>query len=367
MSQKHRILAVDDNPTNLVVLEELLADDYEIRIATTGEEALQCAPAFRPDLILLDIMMPGIDGYETCRRLRAESDLRHTKIVMVSAKAMATERLKGYEAGADDYITKPFDVTEMLAKVRVYVRLKTVEEVDALKTSAFSLLSDETNTPLTGLMFSAAMLKEDEVSREERFVRAETILVNAMRLQSLFENVLKLSALKAQTVQMYIREEDISAVAREVVYEMASVAEERNIRIEEQLTEPAVAPFDSAQIKEVIKTILHNALRFSPDNGCVQLQTTRAGDKISLSVTDQGKGIPAETIANIFEEFHTQDIRHHSKGHSLSLAIARHILHAHNGTISVSSMPGSNTTFTVQLPVAAAGAGSTMDDSKQAA
>ncbi len=94
MSHKHRILAVDDNPTNLAVLEDLLADDYDLRTAATGDEALQCAPAFRPDLILLDIMMPGIDGYETCRRLRAESDLRHTKIVMVSAKAMATERLK---------------------------------------------------------------------------------------------------------------------------------------------------------------------------------------------------------------------------------------------------------------------------------
>ena len=367
MSRKHRILAVDDNPTNLVILEELLGDDYDIRTATTGEEALLCAPAFRPDLILLDIMMPGMDGYETCRRLRVEPDLRHTKIVMVSAKAMASERLKGYEAGADDYITKPFDVTEMLAKVQVYVRLKTVEEVDALKTSVLSLLSHETNTPLHGIIFSAGMLKEEDVSCEERFECAEIILASAMRLQSFFEKVSKLSALKAQTVQMDIREGDISAVARDAVCEMAALAEERNIRIEEQLTETAVAPFDSAQIKEVIKTILDNALRFSPDNGCVQLQTTRAGDTISLSVTDQGPGIAPDIISAIFEGFHSTHIRHHSGGHSLSLAIARHILHAHQGTISVSSTPGSNTTFTVQLPVAASAAGTTTDWNKQAA
>ncbi len=166
---------------------------------------------------------------------------------------------------------------------------------------------------------------------------------------------------------MDIRAGDISVVAGAAVCEMAALTEERNIRIEEQLTETAVAPFDAAEIKEVIKTILHNALRFSPDNGGVQLQTTRAGEKISLSVTDQGPGIAADIISDIFDEFHSPDIGHHSGGHCLSLASARHILHAHKGTISVSSTPGSNTTFTVQLPVAASAAGATLDSNKQAA
>ena len=121
MQRQSRILLVDDNPTNLAILEEMLDDEYRWEAATSGEEALEIAPDFQPDLILLDVMMPGINGYETCRRIRANPALRNVKIVMVSAKALVSERLEGYDAGADDYLTKPFDEKELLAKVRVYL------------------------------------------------------------------------------------------------------------------------------------------------------------------------------------------------------------------------------------------------------
>ncbi|MCZ6449819.1 MAG: response regulator [Deltaproteobacteria bacterium] len=121
MQRQSRILLVDDNPTNLAILAEMLGDEYRWEAATSGEEALEIAPDFQPDLILLDVMMPGINGYETCRRIRANPALRNVKIVMVSAKALVSERLEGYDAGADDYLTKPFDEKELLAKVRVYL------------------------------------------------------------------------------------------------------------------------------------------------------------------------------------------------------------------------------------------------------
>src|SRR6266705_2169784 len=125
----NRILIVDDHPINVAILEEILGDDYPLQTATCGEEALAIAPDFQPALILLDIMMPGIGGYETCRRLRAHPALRYSKIIMVSARALVAERLQGYDVGADDYITKPFDEEELVAKVRVYLRLRSLEEV----------------------------------------------------------------------------------------------------------------------------------------------------------------------------------------------------------------------------------------------
>ena len=128
MSQLSRLLIVDDHPTNIFCLKELLEDDYQLTTAMSGEEALALAPVCRPDLVLLDVMMPGIDGYETCRRLRALPELHHTKILMVSARAMLQERMQGYEAGADDYIVKPFEEEELLAKIRVYVRLTPIDE-----------------------------------------------------------------------------------------------------------------------------------------------------------------------------------------------------------------------------------------------
>src|SRR5215813_382048 len=130
MLRNSRILIVDDHPTNVAILEEILGEHYTLKTPTCGEEALAIALDFKPALILLDIMMPEIGGYETCRRLRGHPDLCHIKMIMVFARALAAERLQGYEAGADDYITKPFDEEELVAKVWVHMRLRSLEEVE---------------------------------------------------------------------------------------------------------------------------------------------------------------------------------------------------------------------------------------------
>lgn len=129
MQEKDKILAVDDNSINLAVIEELLGSQYHLVTATTGIDALEMAHEFRPDLILLDIMLQGMNGYEVCQQIRKSSSLRHTKIIMVSAKAMASERLKGYQVGADDYLTKPFDGEDLLEKVRVQLQQKPIEAI----------------------------------------------------------------------------------------------------------------------------------------------------------------------------------------------------------------------------------------------
>ncbi|MFO1433075.1 MAG: response regulator [Candidatus Competibacteraceae bacterium] len=190
MSTKEKILIVDDNPTNIEILEEYLEDDYELAIATSGEEALQKAATFQPALILLDIMMPGMDGYEVCRRIRAHPQLCQAKIIIVSAKAMLTERLEGYTAGADDYITKPFDEEELLAKVRVYLRLKAAEAMDQLKGNLLALLGHEACTPLTGIISPVEMLLENEdMDLENQRALLMLIYNSAQKLQSLFEKV----------------------------------------------------------------------------------------------------------------------------------------------------------------------------------
>jgi CheY-like chemotaxis protein len=121
----HKILIVDDHPMNITILKKILDhDDYHVATAASGEEALARMQTFQPDLILLDVMMPGIDGYETCRRIRAASALRHTRIIMVSAKARLEDRQQGYAVGADDYVTKPFTKHELLAKVRHCLELQ---------------------------------------------------------------------------------------------------------------------------------------------------------------------------------------------------------------------------------------------------
>ncbi len=135
MDQSKRILLVDDDPTIRTLVTRVFQSDYEVRAVANGEEALDMAPHFRPHVVLLDIMMPGIDGYTTCRRMRDNSTLTGTLIVIVSANSTSEEQLRAYEEGADDYITKPFDPHELLARVRLHFRLldavATIDEVSS--------------------------------------------------------------------------------------------------------------------------------------------------------------------------------------------------------------------------------------------
>ena len=122
MANKTKILVVDDDPMNVKFLKEILSDEYNIIAALSGEEALEIIFDFMPEILLLDIMMPGIDGYEVCKKIRANEKLANIKILLVSAKAMLNEKLMGYEVGADDYITKPFEHEELLAKIKIFIR-----------------------------------------------------------------------------------------------------------------------------------------------------------------------------------------------------------------------------------------------------
>ncbi len=129
MQEKSKILAVDDNEINLAVIEELLESQYNLMTVSTGIDALKIAHEFQPDLIILDIMLEDMNGYDVCQQIRKDPLLRHTKIIMVSAKAMKSDRLKGYQVGADGYLTKPFDGEELLAMVCAHLQQKPIKAV----------------------------------------------------------------------------------------------------------------------------------------------------------------------------------------------------------------------------------------------
>ncbi|MGE0528434.1 MAG: response regulator, partial [Bdellovibrionales bacterium] len=136
-SNKQKVLIVDDEPRNQRILSEILSSHADCLFASSGEEALHIMKELTPDLLLLDIMMPGMDGYSVCRQLRSDSRFESTKVILLSGKAMVEERLKGYEHGADDYITKPFVPEELLAKAKVYLRLTRLEKENLNRLSRF--------------------------------------------------------------------------------------------------------------------------------------------------------------------------------------------------------------------------------------
>ena len=350
METKSKILAVDDNSTNLAIIEELLGESYELKTVLTGREALELISQFRPDVILLDIMMPDIDGYEVCKQIRSETSLCHTKIIMVSAKVMVSERLKGYEVGADDYITKPFDEAELLAKVRVYLRLKSMEEVNQLKTNVLTLLQNGTITPLNCLIRPAKQLMSDrDMSNDERKGLARELYCSVKRLHTLFDKVLTLSAIKSGKWTLSIALANLYNIISESISEVRTKASKRNITIESQIDEKLMVMVDRKEILMVVTSLLDNAVEFSRKDSVVNI--TASGDSVDayISVTNQGEGIDKEFLPHIFDEFASSEIP--GEGQGLSLAIARWIVLEHKGRIDVVSEKGQGTTFTVRLPL----------------
>lgn len=349
---RSRILAVDDDAVDIAVIKRLLSKKgYDLRTATSGEEALELAAEFQPDVILLDVIMSGISGYEVCRRIRADAKLKRTKVIMVSGLAMVSERLQGYEAGADDYITKPCDEAELLAKIKVYLRLKSVEEVDRFKTDILTLLSQEACTPLSDIMHPAELLMSKmSADAEEQRKLVEQIHSTAEQLRHFFENAMTLSTLKSGQRQFDPAPTNLRDLVRGAISEVAAKTAERKVRIEEEFSISPTICLDEQEIRRVVTTMLDNAIRFSPLGGTVTVRVASDSEDVYLSVTDQGQGIDRERLDSVFDEFSGVDTDRSSQGQGLSLAIARQIALGHNGTINVESKKGAGATFTVRLP-----------------
>jgi two-component system sensor histidine kinase/response regulator len=356
VSSRPRIVAVDDNPRNLEILRRSLGEEVQFVPASSGEEALQVAPRVRPDLILLDIMMPGIGGYETCKRLKARPDLAGTKILMVSAKGSTLDRLEGYAAGADDYVVKPFDPAELLAKVRIYLRLKSVEEVDRLKTSLLSLLSHETRTPLTLILSPISMLLESKDLAPQHRELVTVVDSGARRLVTLLDRVEFLSQLKMGEIPFEMGPADLGAIARNAVRRLEASSERAGVRLTLETERPAPIHGDAKHLARVVDALLDNAIRFSPSGGTVRLRTETTGTDSRLTVSDSGPGIHPDLLPRLFEEFAVADVDHHSQGHGLSLATARLIAERHAGALELE--PGAvptGATFRLDLPSADGG------------
>ena len=351
MGNKTKILVVDDEPMNIFVFKDILSSKTEFicEYVEDGEKALEIFPNFAPDIILLDIMMPGIDGYEVCKTIRQDEKHQFIKIMMVSGKGMLEERLKGYEVGADDYIIKPFDDEELIAKINVFKRLKRVEEIENNQSNLLTLLAHETKTPMSGIIGAIELLMIEELLPHQtdllkivhdgttqllRFIEKISLYYRLCHNPSL--NLLEMDA--ATLVDSVLKEfnEEISAKKIQVVWKNR---DEFNILADWYL------------IQIVIKSILNNAVKFSKENGIIDISVYQEKEHGNLVITDYGKGLSINDQKSFFDAFNIKDIKHHHKGLGLSMATAKLIIQAHNGSIDVFGEKNKQTTLNIQLPI----------------
>ncbi len=261
--KQNTILAVDDDPLWVESLKLVLGYKYNLVTAHSVTEAMEALQRHRTDLVLMDINMPGQNGYEACRKIRLSPEFGHTKIILMSGSSTTEQRIKGYEAGADDFLSKPFHADELLAKIKVFLRLKPIEELDLMKHQLLSVVAHELRTPLSGIIPATEMLLSgDPMDQEQITMWGEMILENSHRLMCIADRSLLLSQFMTGDAKLDPEVFCLAAMAKDIVEETKLLAEKMETRVLLHGDTDLQVYADPRYIKMALRALLENALRY---------------------------------------------------------------------------------------------------------
>jgi two-component system, sensor histidine kinase and response regulator len=363
-----KILAVDDVPDNLILLQTILeVEGYGIDIVGDGATALEQIAESPPDLILLDVMMPLMDGFEVTRRIRNHPTLPYIPILLLTAHTDASV-VEGLDAGADDFIRKPFDQDELMARVRSLLRLK--HSLDAQSAMAraredfVSRLTHDLRTPLVASDRMLTLFKQEvfcPISPEMQQAISAMIRSN-QNLLGMVNTLLEVSRFEAGQKNMNFETCNMVEIIREITQELSPLAEEKEIfvkidtsKLDDASENAGFVRGDRMELRRVIANLLGNAIKFT-DAGNITIrvsetlspQTGQAS--VAIEVEDTGYGIASEDLPQLFERF--RQGKNKRAGSGLGLHLSHRIVETHGGTIEASSELGKGSVFTVYLPKA---------------
>jgi len=359
------ILIVDDAPKNIQVLGNILRPlGYNVEFATNGKQAIRWIQDITFDLVLLDIMMPEISGFEVCEKIRKIERYNDIPVIFLTAKTDSESVVKGFCLGAQDYVTKPFEANELLARVKTHLQLRhskrllgetnewlekevaertaelvaakqELEELDTVKNEFLNLLNHELRTPLNGILGGLSIIKEYEIPKEtEQFIHM--LDVSARRLEKFSYKVLDISALRTKGGSvLLLKEHNLAEVLHDVQVELSDMAAKKNITVnlacfQEILTMKA----DRKKIQNTISYIVENAIHFSDPGSMIHIVAKKERDHLICEVKDQGKGFSEYALQQLFKPF--SNTRHHIDSNvGLSLYYAKLVIDAHGGRIFV--------------------------------
>ena len=341
------ILAVDDIPDNLLLVQLALEQEgYRVVLAHDGETALKQIKQAPPSLILLDVMMPGMDGYEVTRRIRQDQNIPFIPILLVTAREESS-LVEGLDAGADEFVRKPFQIDELQARVRSMLRLK--ETIDQ-RENFVSCLTHDLRTPLVAANRMLDLIIQQafgDVTPEQQEALANIISSN--------QNMLKMLNTLLETHHYELGQKilnfipvDLQQLMTEVIIELEPLAKEKGIEL--QHTEENDVPEikgDRLELRRVITNLIGNAIKFT-DTGSVKMFLGQNESDVLVRVEDTGIGISPQEQQTIFQRYHQGNHRRSGKG--LGLYLCQQIINAHQGQLEVRSQLGKGTMFTFSLP-----------------
>ncbi len=362
---KSIIFIVDDDPTNLHVLVDALShENVTVSAAKSGEEALKQVEKVNPDIILLDVLMPGIDGFETCRRLKENETTTEIPIIFMTALADTVNTVTGFEVGGVDYITKPFQVEDLLARVNAHLTIRKqqqhirkqneqLKELNATKDKFFSLIAHDLRNPLVGFLSFAHIIEHlEDMGKDQSQELTRQFRESAENLFALLENLLAWSRIQRGILEYLPQQINIGAIAARNVKLLTLNAEQKQITLSNssQAEIPVYADFN--MLDTVIRNLLSNALKFTKRGGTVTISATYDENAVMVSVSDTGMGIAEEKLPNLFRiDAKTQrEGTDDEKGTGLGLILCKEFVERQGGSIWVESKVGKGSCFTVSLP-----------------
>ncbi len=356
------ILVIDDEPDNFDVIETLLnQQDYELHYAANGQEAIDSLDIYQPDLILLDVMMPGIDGIEVCRQIKAMSKWQATPIIMVTALDSKSDLARCLNAGADDFISKPINALELRARVHSMLRIKQqyddLQSLLKLREDMVQMLIHDLRNPLTGILLNLEILRDPDYPKEKHPYKLDQLYNSASILGGLIDDLLQMALIESDRIHLNLTEVDIGDLIQSAVGKFESIAAQRNLAIVVQLPESNQRKIsvDPPLFQRVIDNLLSNAIKFSPRRSQIIINVEFLKTNIKIQTIDSGPGVPVELQKTIFRKYEIGTRMPDVAQIGLGLAFCKMVVEAHQGEIQVMNNQPKGSIFEITLRSAETG------------
>jgi two-component system sensor histidine kinase/response regulator len=366
--KKLTVLLVDDTKENINVLRKTLdPEGYNLGVALNGEKALELVTKLRPDLILLDIMMPGIDGFETCRRIKENPETKDIAIIFITAKNETEDIVKGFSLGAVDYINKPFRQEEVLSRVRNHINLvrlnrkilkqnDELKELNDIKNKFLNVTTHDLRGSLTTIngYLDLFLLDGMEISPQEGKELISLMKESSDGMLHLVNNLLDVATVESGEINLVLQANPIFTLLKQKLEVQKIVAKKKEIEVNANLEDVGNAIFDSQRVIQVFDNLVSNAIKYSDNNSKILVSLIGGNGFAKVSVKDSGPGISESELENIFSAFSNKRRRNgnNQNGSGLSLLISKKIIEAHKGKLTVESSENSGTEFSFTVPLA---------------
>jgi signal transduction histidine kinase len=363
--EKSVVLIVDDNPTNIkVVAENIKTENIDIAVAMNGKKALSIARNIKPDLILLDIMMPEMDGYEVCQILKEDETTKDIPIIFLTAKTGTDSIVKGFELGAVDYIPKPFNSAELIQRVKTHLKIQhyrnkinkdkeNLEKLNIEKNEFLGITAHDLKNPIFGIQMLAKLIIEDDtLTPEENREFIHDIINSCDRMIDIITKLLDLNAIESGKVKIYVEVCDLNDIAKNIIDQYQNKAKNKNINVIFESSSDGIGIVDQFALMQILDNLISNALKFSPFNKNIHVILWDDNGKIFVEIKDEGPGMNENDIKHLFKKFSKLSARPTGGENStgLGLSIVKRYIDAMNGNINVVSNVGQGTSFIISFP-----------------